>query len=85
MTFCEGQAGLITFAPDGITVKGGGALTYTVGIPNDTTVSYGDGALRFVHNHYAYTIPVSGSAEAIENGYRLPGDGESVTLDMSAR
>ena len=73
---------LRAFAPDGIKLEGCGELTYLDAVAADTTATYTDGAFRFVHNHYAYEIPVQGTVEPLDCGYRLTGD---VTLVMDKR
>jgi hypothetical protein len=80
--FADGTEGIVLLAPDGIKLEGCGELTYLDAVAEDTTTAYGDGAFRFVHNHYAYEIPVQGTVEPLECGYRLTGD---VALVMDKR
>jgi hypothetical protein len=83
--FRDGRHGLIYLAPDGISFEACGVLNYTVGVPNDTTVAYADGAFTFTHNHFDYTVPVAGcSVEETEGGYRLV-PAAAVRVDMSQR
>ena len=82
VSFADGTTGRIWLSPEGITLTDCGELTYIVANDADTEVGYGDGAFRFVHNHYAYEIPVAGTVESMENSYRLSGD---VSLNMVKR
>lgn len=72
--FQNGSTGRILFSPEGIRITNCGDMTYVVAESADTEASYADGAFRFVHNHYAYEIPVTGEVGAIDVGYRLHGD-----------
>ena len=80
--FENGETGVIWFTPAEIKLENCGTLTYLDGVSDDTTTAWEDGTFHFVHNSYAYEIPVTGSVESIENGYRLCGD---ITLDMVKR
>ena len=83
--FENGTTGRIWLAPEGITLEGCGELTYVVADSPDTEVTYGDGSFRFIHNGYAYEIPVAGTVGAVENGYRLYSEAGTVKLDMTVR
>ena len=85
ISFENQTTGRILLSPEGMTLTDCGELTYIVAESPDTEATYGDGAFRFVHNQYAYAIPVTGEVEAVENGYRLLGEQGAITLDMSAR
>ena len=77
--------GLIYLSPKGISFEGCGILTYSVGVPHETTVAYEDGEFRYTHNGYDYALPVTGCrVEETEEGYRLVPTG-AVKLDMSKR
>jgi len=74
-----------TLVPMGLTLEGCGELIYVATDTPDTEVVFSDGAFRFVHNAYAYEIPVTGcGVEETEEGYRLVPTG-AVKLDMSKR
>lgn len=77
--------GLIYLSPKGISIEGCGILTYSVGVPHETTVVYEDGEFRYTHNGYDYALPVTGCrVEETEEGYRLVPTG-AVKLDMRKR
>jgi hypothetical protein len=60
-------------------------LTYTVGEPHDTAISFADNTFSFIHNGYGYAIPVEGCrTEVTEEGYRLIPTAK-VLLDMAKR
>jgi hypothetical protein len=84
--FANGTTGRIWLSPEGIRLENCGTLTYIAGAAEDTTTVYEDGSFRFVHNHYAYEIPVQGcTVEATENRYVLTPEGENMKLDMVRR
>ena len=85
VSFENQTTGRILLSPEGMTLTDCGELTYITAESPDTEVAFADGAFRFVHNQYAYAIPVTGEVEAVENGYRLLGEQGAITLDMSAR
>ena len=67
-------------------LEGCGGLSYNVGIPNDTAITFADSTFSFVHNGYGYTIPVEGCrVEETENGYRLVPTAAAVKVDMNQR
>ena len=85
LRFENGIHGLIYLSPKGISFEGCGILTYSVGVPHETTVAYEDGEFRYTHNGYDYALPVTGCrVEEAEEGYRLVPTG-AVRLDMSKR
>ena len=85
LPFENGTTGRIWLSPEGLTLEGCGELVYVATDTPDTEVVFSDGAFRFVHNAYAYEIPVTGcGVEETEEGYRLVPTG-AVKLDMSKR
>ena len=83
--FANQTTGRIRLSPEGITLTDCGELTYVVVASPDTETAYRDGSFHFVHNDYAYEIPVVGQVEAVANGYRLKGEDGTVRLDMTTR
>ncbi len=87
--FENGMTGRIRLCPEGISLEGCGKLTYVVGESPDTVTAYEDGAFRFVHNQYAYEIPVHGCrVERVtdaEEEYVLNAEGASMQLEMNRR
>jgi hypothetical protein len=83
--FANGTTGRIWLAPEGITITDCGEMTYVVVDSHDTETAYTDGAFRFVHNGYAYEIPVGGQVESAANGYRLTDENGTFKLNMIAR
>ena len=76
---------MIYLSPKGISFEACGVLTYTVGEPHDTTVTFENSEFRYTHNGYDYAIPVEGCrVEAMEDGYRLIPTAK-LLLDMTKR
>ena len=82
--FVDGTTGKIHLLEEGIGFESCGALDYTTGKPEgDLCVC--DNTLYFVHNHYAYEVPVKAEMSEIKGGYRLnPSDG-TVALKLNVR
>ena len=83
--FATGWHGMIYLSPEGIRFEACGALTYTVGEPKDTVITAEADTLKFLHNGYAYEIPVDGHVQAVENGYRITQADRPITLHMTRK